>query len=171
MPIDLYKMNRIPHRAQIFLGAFWLWTWILLQFNKLNQFILSGILIWVPDNFIPMLRTKKVPVKLVKVIDKNGKNITNKLNLFLNLKWDDRGVDIRDFARYVGTTVIWAAYLLEYELSPIYDEFIFSTKSEDFCGKDFDKLFKAIIIDVSNKLIYRIGKETPDNILFGQVTF
>lgn len=180
---------KLPDKTQLFLAAFWTWTWILLQFNKLCQVILHSILAWAPDSCIPTIPSylNRTPIKLIKAFDKEGNAITNKLNLFLNLRWDPEievnsetnedntpvsgGVDINDFGRYVGTTAIWAAYLLDYKLSPIYNEFIESTKNKCFSSKDFDKLFKAILIDISNKLVYRLGSERSEPLQFGEVAF
>jgi len=168
-------MFKLPDKTKIFLGAPWLWTWILLQFNKLCQTILHGILYWVPNNYIPIFTKclNKSPVKLIKAMDMRGNDITNKLNLFLNLRWDDSlgGVDIKDFARYLGTTFIWVIYLLEYELSPIYNDFIKSIHSKKFNNKDFNKLFKALVIDLSKKIIYRLEKNIEEDLVFGETVF
>ncbi len=174
---------KIPDRTMVFLAAFWFWTWVLFQFNRLTQVILHSILAWAPDKYIPSIPEgmKKSPVKLLRAADKEGRSITNKLNLFLNLKWDHEtenaegelsgGVDIREFAKCIGTTVVWAAYLLEYELDPAYNEFIATTRSRDFTSIDFRKLFKAVFIDVSNKIIYRFGAEDTEPLMFGETTF
>ena len=64
------------------------------------------------------------------------------------------GVDLDRFAQYLGVSVLWVAYLFEYELNEEYNDFINSTKNGDLQFKDFDKLLKAVLIDFKNKIIY-----------------
>jgi hypothetical protein len=175
-------LQYMPDRTKLFLAAFWLWTWILLQFNKLCAIFLQCVLVWVPDSYTPTL-SQKTPIRVIKALDKDGNTITNKLKLFLNLKWDKEmcddkgGVDIDTFMRYIGSSLIWAAYILEYELSPIYNDFIQSVSGDDFSSKDINKLLKAIVIDVGNKLVYKLGNEqsetleTSEPLMFGEVNF
>ncbi len=166
----------IPDRTKIFLAVFWLWTWILLQFNKACAMLLQLILEWVPDNFVPAI-TNKSTVHAVNAVDGQGNNITNKLKLFLNLNWDkemfdgEGGVDIDNFAKHVGSSLIWIAYILEYELSPAYNDFINASKESDFGAKDFNKLLKAVLIDVSTKLVHNLSTQQSSPIMFGEVNF
>ncbi len=127
-----------------------------------------------PDGLVPSIPVK-VPIKVLSAKDNNGRAITNKLNLFLSLRWDKEindgkgGIDVNEFARQLGATIIWAAYLLEYQLGPMYNEFILATK-QDFKLRDFDKLLRAVIIDVGNKLIYRDGGAV-EQLHFGELGF
>ncbi len=167
-------MYRIPDRVQIFMASFWLWTWFLLQFSRICQIMLKFILKWVPDNYLPGLPEclKKSPIKLVRALDHKGRNITNRLNLFLNLTWDNKienetgeqvgGINVSTFSRYIETTAIWIVYLLEYNINLFDDEIDESS---------FEELLKAIWVDVEKKLVYRQGDSDESPLLFGELTF
>jgi hypothetical protein len=136
---------------------------------------------------MPLVRHS--PVRIIKALDGSGNIITNKLNLFLNLRWSAEacdgagGVDIDDFARYIKTGVVWAAYLLERDLKFIYTKFIDTALKKYDAGnnadgnndagnnadgnndagnnadgnndtiKDFDDFLKFILIDMRNKVV------------------
>jgi hypothetical protein len=168
-------MKYLPDRAQLFLAAFWLWTWLLFQFNKLCGVILKCILIWVPDNYVPVIARSAVPVKILKACDAGGNTITNKLQLFLNMKWDldlfdgKGGIDIEQFVKCVGSSIIWVAYILEYELGPSYDAYMRLMQEGNFAPNAVSKLLRAITIDAKNKLLYKLGN--IDHMLFDEVNF
>jgi hypothetical protein len=133
----------------------------------------------VPDRFTPTLKPN-APVKVIKATDSKGNIITNKLKLFMNLRWDKEmcddqgGVDLDNFAKYIGSSVLWVAYLLEYELGNEYETFINSTKDNDYSSDSLRLLLRSIIIDVGNKLVYKLHDDDdvhPRNILFGEVNF
>lgn len=163
----------LPDKTKIFLASFWVWTWLLLQINKFCSLCLNCVLAWVPDNCIPVI-VQKSPIKVIEARDEKRRIITNKLNLFLNLKWrntpyDRESIDIDKFAQYVGSSVIWVAYILDYKINPLYDEFINSVKEKRFKSKDINKLLYIVIIDVKNKLFHKNG--IVENLLFGEVDF
>ncbi len=169
-------MQYLPDKTKIFLAALWLWTWVLLQFNRLCGMILKCILISMPDNYVPVPRVS-VPVKVIKARDASGNIITNKMQLFLNMKWDQDlfdgkgGIDIDQFAKYVGTSFIWVAYILEYELGTSYNKFISLMKVGHINSKIFEELIRGVAIDVKNKLLYKLSNLEPESILFGEVNF
>ena len=175
-------MTDIPVKTKIFLAAFWMWTWILFQISNMFNKMLKFVLYWIPNNFTPTFETitSKPNIKLIEARDGFGKVITNKLKLFMNLKWDKTmcddkgGVDLDIFCKHIGSSIVWVVYLLDYEINPIYDEFVTSIQENNFNMNKVHKFIKTAIIDISNKVIKKFDtytNQTEESILFGEVNF
>jgi hypothetical protein len=180
-------MVEISAKTKIFLAAFWSWTWILFQLSNLSNKILKFVIYWLPNNVTPTfenLVVNKKPIKLLEARDGFGKIITNKLKLFMNLKWDKTmcddkgGVDLDMFCKYIGSSVIWVIYLMEYEVNPIYHKFITDVQTDQFNMNAMHKFIKTAVIDISNKIIKKFDSIndnntncSTDSILFGEINF
>lgn len=170
---------KIPDRTRIFLGALWIWSWILLQLTIFANFILRLIIQWLPNYLMPNIAPNS-PVKVIDAADANGNNIKDKLNLFLNLKWDEEmfenkgGVDLDKFLEYLGTSIIWIAYLMEYDKEPSYADVLNIIKDKGHPTYDeLSELVRIAIVDTKDKLIDKFGKQIKQNeeIVFGEVNF
>ncbi len=170
---------QIPDRTKIFLGALWIWSWVLLQLTIFANFVLRLIIQWLPNYLMPSIKPTS-PVKVIEASDENGNNVKDKLNLFLNLKWDPEmfdnrgGADLDKFLEYLGTSIIWVAYLMEYDKEPSYADVLNIIKEHGRISHDeLNELVRIAIIDAKNKIIDKFGRHIRQNedILFGEVNF
>lgn len=170
---------RIPLKTKIFLAAFWLWTWILFQFNKACAMVLGSILTHMPNEYIPRMKDR-TPVRVICAHDERENDITNKMRLFLNTQWnhtvnDGRGgVYIEQFAKQIGTTIIYMAYIFDYDFDPKYSDFIESTQQPGRPSKAYKEAICNIIIDIGTKIVLseRWNRQTEkSSLLFGGVSF
>jgi hypothetical protein len=177
----------VPDRTKMFLMALYIWTLLVYYFTKLINLILEMIISYVPNNLILYKfnyigQKKGNNVNVIQARDKFGNFITNKLNLYMNLKWDKElntqsngGVDLDNFSKYIGSSVIWIAYLLECDQCNEYKDAIESLNKQDFNLYKMENLIKIMILDFSNKLIYKFGKNDDvfqtENIVFGEINF
>ena len=134
---SIQKLSKcIPSRLQMFLFGFYIWTWILFQLTKVANIMLGLIIMYLPYYLIPNV-TPKTPVKIIKAIDDQGNEITKQLKLFMNFKWDktmcdEGGIDLDIFAKYIKSSVIWIAYILEYEVGgELYNGFTYAVELLD----------------------------------------
>ena len=120
-------------------------------------------------------------------MDGNGKEITDKLNMFINFKWDKNmfdtngGVDLDIFFKYIGSSVIWVAYILDYEINNnMCTKFInfvskVDTDKNDYTIDHFKTYIKIAVIDIGSKIINKLQKDKKtidsEEILFGEVNF
>jgi hypothetical protein len=166
----------IPTKTQTFLFAMWVWAWILFKLTLLANFMLKLVITHLPNYILPA--TDKTPVKIIKAIDGNGDDITNKLKLFMNLKWDETmfddhgGIDLDTFFGYIDSAVVWVAYIFDYDIDDIASlEFINGVKPVDY----FKKCIRFIIVDSGKKIMRKFNKDTTDfveeDIMFGEVDF
>lgn len=179
-------LHHIPDKTRIFLLAFWVWTWILFKLTQYANFILGLIIIHLPKYLMPNIKSK-TPIKIIKAMDGNGKEITDKLNMFINFKWDKNmfdtngGVDLDIFFKYIGSSVIWVAYILDYEINNnMCTKFInfvskVDTDKNDYTIDHFKTYIKIAVIDIGSKIINKLQKDKKtidsEEILFGEVNF
>lgn len=110
-----------PSKLRIFMFGFYIWTWVLLQFVIFANFILKSVITYSPTFFLPDVNPK-IPIKIVKAMDDKGNNITKQLKMFMNFKWDPEmcddagGIDLDIFAEYIGSAIVWIAYIMEYDI-------------------------------------------------------
>lgn len=174
----------MTYKVKIFLFAFKIWTWILFYLTRMFNYGLGLILVWIPDDFVPSLNSiyNNKNIYILGAKDSFGRTITNKLNLFSNLKWDktsnDIGgsVDLDMFCKYIGSAIIWVAYFTEADMMPKkYEVFMDKIHQQNFKSEDIHALIRTAIIDVSNKLIHKMDatdfRTTTDNIYYGEVEF
>lgn len=170
---------RIPDRTRMFLGALWVWSWVLLQMTIFANFMLRLVIQWLPNYLMPHINPTS-PVKVIEAADEKGNRITDKLNLFLNLKWDAEmfenkgGADLDKFLEYLGTSIIWIAYLMEYDKNPSYADVLNTIKDNGrISTDDLAKLARIAVIDTKDKIISKINKDehSDEDILFGEVNF
>lgn len=172
----------IPDKTKIFLSAFYIWTWIIFQMTQAFNYMLSLIIKSAPDAMIIYnfgRFNKNNNVSILKASSGNSTEITNKLKLWLNLKWDKNacddtgGANLDQFAQYAGVSVLWIGYLLNYDKQDEYKQF---SDSMDNGVVDYNKLtnlIKYIAIDFNKKIIYRFlnNETTQEDMLFGEVNF
>jgi hypothetical protein len=194
-------LSLIPSGMQMFLFAFYIWTWMLFQLTRVLNNILGLILIYVPNYLTPSNITQclnsNIPVQIVKAFDDNGNDITEKLKLFMNFKWDrdmcdDKGgIDLDTFLNYLNTSFIWISYIMKYDINIIsylnFTDFV-SNMGEDGLGKvgkidELKKCIQMMVVNTSKKIIHRLkeNKEASrsddlfsieiDDIVFGEVEF
>lgn len=172
-------------RVRIFLAAFYVWAWILFQFNKFIGLIFERILKYTPNKLLPNV-VPKIPIKILQAFDiTNNTDITKKLNIFTNFKWDKEaaddkgGINIEPFAKYIESSIIWVAYALELDISEnACNQFISMLETVEQKHLDFGDIhiknnISYILIDISKKLIYKFAKNklVKDDILFGEIDF
>lgn len=118
-------------RTIIFLFTLKLWTYFFRYCLKILDFFLYTLIKFLPDSgiiydgrhlvnwFNP--NKQRENVNIIDARDHNNNTITNKLKLFLNFNWDKSacdelgGINIEKFCEWVGSSMIWIAYVLEYE--------------------------------------------------------
>lgn len=113
--------NKVPSKIDIVLLFIDIWSWIAMRWVQLLNFILRSIILCTPTSVLPNF-TPKIPVKIIKAMDDNGNEITKQLKIFMKFKWDNEmcddrgGVDLDTFTKYIGSTVVWVAYILDYDI-------------------------------------------------------
>lgn len=179
-------INCIPYKIQIFLSALYMWTWIFVQINKLTGYILGLIMAYMPNNFIMDLDPKS-PIKIIRAFDNNSNDITRRLKMFMNFRWDKEmcddqgGVDLEPFTKYIGSSIIWIAYVFEYDINiNTVEQFVKlvsdcegnSSQSEHVVD-DFKKCINIIMVNTGKKIIHKLknSKLSKEDILFGEVDF
>jgi hypothetical protein len=176
-----------PDKTRIFLFAFWIWTWILFKLTLMANFFLGLVIIHLPNYLMPTIKSK-TPVKIIRAIDNNGDEITDKLNLFMNFKWDKNmfddngGIDLDIFFNYIGSSAVWIAYIFDYEIDNEMCEkfvnFIDLTNLDTTERKPIDYFKKCIriaVINTGEKIMYKL-RQNNDNIqqedvIFGEIDF
>jgi len=119
------------------MAALYVWTWILFQLSRIGNFLLKIAIKTLPNIMLPDM-TPKIPIKIIKAIDESGFDITKKLKMFMNFKWDkthcddEGGVDLDTFSEYIGSSIIMVAYIFDYDFNDeICDKFLEIIKSDD----------------------------------------
>jgi hypothetical protein len=181
----------IPSRVQILLLGLRIWVWFLMQLNNLANLMLRLIIIGIPNSVMPNI-TPDIPIRVIKAVNENGFDITKKLNMFMNYKWDpdmcdDGGVDLDSFCEWIGSGIIWISYILECDISndncdklltlikkleP--NEELQSPIEIDTLSK-FKKHLQILVVDTSKKVIYKLkntsSKLNEESVLFGEISF
>jgi hypothetical protein len=124
------------------------------------------------------INANKKPITLLEARDEFGNYITNKLDLYMNSKWNqqDNNIDLDNFAYQIGSSIIWIAYLLECDKTHFYKELEDSLKNNTFDNLKIQSIIKVAFIDFSEKFIYKFKNNCVDeyeinkgNILFGEI--
>lgn len=170
----------MPSKIKIFLFAFWMWTWILFKLTIIANYTLGIIITHLPKYLMPDIKTK-TPINIIKAVDQNGIEITNKLQLFINFKWNKNmfdkngGIDLDIFFTYIGSTVVWVAYVLDYDINNTCAQFIKLINHDNTKTLDtFTEYIKIAVIDTSTKIIHKLKQNNTvehEDILFGEVNF
>jgi len=172
-------------RTKIFLMAIYMMTFIMFYLTKFFNFILYLVLQYIPDKFIMVKfhnigKKKGRKVHILHAEGENGEPLTNKLDLYMNLFWDkendDQSIDINKFGLYVGSSIIWIAYLLECDQNKNYKDFKNKINMNEFDKEKFTGLLKTIIVSIGEKIVYKFNKELDDyekkgNVIFGELNF
>lgn len=177
--------------TQILLVALRIWVWFLMQLNILSNLMLRLIIVGIPSSVMPNI-TPNIPIRVIKAVNENGFDITKKLNMFMNYKWDndmcdDGGIDLDSFCEWIGSGIILISYILECDISnENCDRFLTFIKKleptdESASPVEIDSLYKfkkhlrIIVVDASKKILYKLKnnsvKLNEENILFGEVSF
>lgn len=171
----------MPDKTKIFLFAFWVWTWILFKLTLVANYVLGAIIKHLPQYLMPGIKTK-IPVTIIKAVDCNGTEVTDKLQMFMNFKWDKTmfdkhgGVDLDIFFKYIGSSVVWIAYILDYDINtPTCMHFMTLLDNTDTPLDDFKKYIKIVVIDAGKKIMHKLNTNTTtietEDISFGEVNF
>lgn len=180
--IKNFSTSDLPGRTKIFLSALWFWTYLLYYFTKFINIMLYIVVVYTPDSCVifrtKLVKNKKIPEILNAKIkkkpcdnkqDDKTSDITNKLNILLNWKWDDDigdigGIKIKELiSKYpsVSSSIIWISYLFEID-----------KKLETMSDEEVGKSIKYMLINISDKVMYRDANlKTPEDILFGEIPF
>jgi len=180
-----------PNRVKILMGALYCWAFLLLQLNMLGNLMLRLLITVIPNMVLPSI-VPDTPIRIVKAFDQSGFDITKKLNIFMNFKWDaemsneNGGIDLDAFCEYIGSSIIWICYTLEQDISiESCDKFLNFIKNiesaDDSEPKKIDNIFsfkkhmRTIVVNTSKKVIYKlkhnINEVSPEDIVFGEVDF
>lgn len=111
----------IPGKLQIVLFFLYVWTFVLFYMSKVANIILGALIRYLPNILMPSV-SHSAPIKIIKATDGNGVEITKRLEMFMKFKWDESmcdngGIDLDIFFKYIGSTVIWVAYMFDYEIT------------------------------------------------------
>ena len=169
--IKNYCFTNIPNRTKIFLSALWFWMYITYCLNIMFCFVLKLILSNTPDSCIAFQSTimKKAESTPEIIEAKLGtETITNKIKLLVNLYWDDEisdvgGVNIKDLLTCLPTlskSVVWISYICD-----------FKNKIQTMTDEEIGKQVKHMLINITDKIIYRNSDEEEEEILFGAIPF
>lgn len=188
-----------PTKMQIVLIGVYLYTTILLRLSQVFNIMLGLMIKHMPDVLFPSTNS---PIKIINAIDERGVNIAKKLEAFIYYKWDKTmcddqgGIDLDKFSEWIGSSVIWVAYIMDYDIKPAdcenFLQFIktagsSSTNSPKSTDSNtdgdiklhsidhFKKIIRVIVINTSKKIVYKINKATEtleaEDMLFGEVDF
>lgn len=118
---------------------------------------------------IPQIRTKRT-YSIIYQNNKPTRKITKKINMFINLKWDDDycdgkgGVRLDEFARCIKEDVIHISYIKK-------DEPNLTIAGLNVHVK-INKHIRHMTIDFKNDMLYRnMNYDQPEEILFGEIPF
>jgi hypothetical protein len=196
----------LPDRIRIFMAATYVWAVILFYIVKFANIMLGLIIMYLPTLFLPRVNPKN-SIKILKAVDDRGNEITKQLNMFMLFKWDKEmcddkgGIDLDKFTDYIGSTLIWVAYILDYDISEdSCKQFLsflppeaFEKTPPDECESDQDdnsdrtktsvlphvncikKCIRYIFINTSKRIMYKLKKSSDEiiaeDIVFGEVNF
>jgi hypothetical protein len=170
--------SNIPDRTKIFLSAIVFWAYIMYYITKLINMCLYLFIEYTPDSFLIFRPKRKTDTKIpeilkAKIHDKNSDkvnvDISNKLNMLLNCKWDEDigdsgGIRIKDLVskyKSISTSIMYISYLFEID-----------KKLESISAEDIGKSIKYMLVNINEKILYRdVDLKTPEYIIFGEIPF
>ena len=172
-----------PNRVQVFMMCIYMWSWFILQLNILANLMLKAVIIIVPNLMLVDIKPN-TPLRIIKAIDSSGYDITKKLNIFINFKWDNDCIDLDSFCEYIGSSVIWVTYVLECDISEeTCDKFLNFVKSIETSDDslpiekvnilEFKKHIRTIVVNTSKKIVYKLKEDKLilEDIVFGEIEF
>ena len=194
---------RMINIQKLYILLVWMQSCAIIYITIFLNFFLN-LTMCLPDYLLPKIENG-TPIKIIYATDKEGRPINNKLDLYLRYKWDDSmfqngGVDIDQFLKYINTEMISIAYISDKKIQRICNNFINvidkikkdkigygnTSVSENNLIGDFiqdtvksKKNINLIVINSKAKLLYRFKDETEEesekivgeNILFGEIDF
>lgn len=142
--------------------GFLAWTYVLFYMTQFANFCLKNIILYFPRNHIKKINyllNDKSNVNIVSVRDNIGRDLTDKLQFYMNLFWDESlgqengGVDLDDFAEIMKLSIMYIYYTVKDE----------NSSSE----------FQTLIVDFKKKILtnYYAEGEEVDDLIFGEVFF
>jgi hypothetical protein len=164
--------SNIPDRTKIFLSALWFWAYILYFITKVLNVFLCVFITYTPDSFLIFRPRHTTDNKIPEILEaklNNDVDISNKLNMLLNWKWDgdigdSGGIRIRDMVekyKSISTSIVWISYLFEID-----------KKLESMSDADIGKSIKYMLVNINEKVLYRDADlKIPEDILFGEIPF
>jgi len=194
--MHLFKRETVerftPNHVKILMAALYCWAFILLQLNILGNLMLRLMITVIPNLILPNI-VPDTPIRIVKAFDQSGFDITKKLNIFMNFKWDaemsneNGGIDLDAFCEYIGSSIIWICYTLEQDISiESCNKFLNFIKNVESTADDSEtnkihnlnglkKHMRTIVVNTTKKLIYKLKQNScevsPEDIVFGEVDF
>lgn len=172
-----YCMTNLPDRTKIFISSLYFWVYITYIFNSMVCLFLRVVLSNTPDScviFSSLTQPVKKNVPKIITAKLNEELITNKLQLLLNLCWDNEigdngGINIKDLVnRYksISSSVLFISYLFKIE-----------KKMQENSDEEIGRQIRHVLIDVTDKIIYRYKGDKSDDIdetdeiIFGDIPF
>jgi hypothetical protein len=155
-------------KSQIFLAAFYAWTWVWFQLFRFITWFLHTLLKIMPNTLLGVFPSIG-QVKIVHAINDKGEDMTNKFNCYKNLHWNSKynSICVNDIPKYLGTTMLYVAYALKCDIPP----------NDDNDDKYVADLIKVVVIDISKKIIKRIDSSEGvlpfkiEPLCFGELEF
>lgn len=175
--------------ADVLVYMLYIWTWISFQYTKLLNFILLKM-IQLPNKTIPTITPNSdINIKIIYAVDKNGNDISNKLILFMNFKWDIKmfdkygGIDLDPFMKSINTEEITLLYCKDDIMTNL--EFIMLSETVKELSAEFNsnainwaKIYlNCININMETKIahkligVLRTEHFVKSDILFGEIDF
>lgn len=127
---------------------------------------------YVPDKWVPTLSFYyQRPITIISSVNSDGKSITNKMCLFINLYWDYEidGIDIDKFTNLYPMEFLWIEFISKNEARDN------AQKVADCLQSDFKETFNPthniVLIRPKDKqyIFMKCGKKR--NIIFGEFSF
>jgi hypothetical protein len=172
----------LPTRTKIFLSALWFWVYVTYIVNTLWCSFLRIVLSALPDSCVALplkLQTQKNNLPKIILGKLGSETITNKLQLLINLCWDDSigengGVNANDLIhkyKALSSSVIWISYLFNIE-----------KKLKDTSDEEIGKQIRYILVNCTDKVMHtfkdnrdesKIDDDIPysEDLLFGDIPF
>jgi len=198
----------MSYKARIVVFMLYVWTCIVYKFTRFVDFILMCIVAYVPNILVPSI-SSKTPVRILHATNKYGNDITKKLKLFMRFRWNPEinnedgtanngfdanngytgGIDLDAFINYIGSSVIFIAYVYEYDIDDImFSELInlvYSGKLSDPTKSRiitkpieyFRRTIRFMAIVADKKMMYKFNNESypapikKEPIIFGEINF
>lgn len=188
--------RQFPSKIRIFLFAFYIWTWILFQLTRVTNMSLGLIIAYLPTMLMPSV-SHKAPIKIIRATDDKGNEMTKQLEMFMKFKWDKSmcddhgGIDLDVFVKYIGSSIVWIAYIMDYDiddntcnrflsmvedLNSLDDDKSDATiRNNKLTVNHFKKCVRLIVINTGKKIVHKLNGGTaelvPEDILFGEIDF
>jgi hypothetical protein len=164
--------SNMPDRTKIFLSALVFWAYIMYYITKFMNVCLCIFIDYTPDSFLIFRPNRNVDKKIPEILEakiNENKDISNKLNMLLNWKWDDDvgdsgGIRVKDIVekyKSISTSIVWISYLFEID-----------KKLENMSDADIGKSIKYMLVNINEKVLYRDADlKTPEDMVFGEIPF